>query len=186
MKIVISCSDPANGQLISVALCISFFLLKLGTFEKYYRLKISKSRFAALKIWRQQYLVIFSTNMLCTRLFLDSCSYQWISNSEFAKQFNDYLVDCTASLNYQDYNESGSLPNVEEYGVHHHLEPIDTSKSTISGDNFEILHQLNWFSKKSPLFCLIIAKYWQLLQSWPGRLSCWKFHVGKMPVMKWV
>ena len=82
-------------------------------------------------------------HMLRSRLFLDSCSYQWISNSEFAKQFDDYLVDCTASLNYQDYNESGSLPNVEEYGVHHHLEPIDTSKSTISGENFEILHQLN-------------------------------------------
>ena len=137
-------------------------------------------------MWRQQYLVILITSMLCTILFLDSCSYQWISNSEFAKQFDDYLVDCTASLNYQDYNESGSLPNVEEYVVHHHLETIDTSKSTISEDNFEILHQLNWLSKKSPLFYLIIAKYWQLLQSWPGRLSCWKFHVGKMPVMKWV
>ena len=116
MKIVISCSDPANGQLISVALCIFFFWLKLGKFEKYHRLKISKFRFAELKMWRQQYLVILTTNMLRSRLFLDFCSYQWISNySEFAKQFNDYLVDCTASLNYQDYNESGSLPNVEEY-----------------------------------------------------------------------
>ena len=47
--------------------------------------------------------------MLCTRLFLDSCSYQWISNSEFAEQFDDYVVDCTASLNYQIYNKSGSL-----------------------------------------------------------------------------
>ena len=47
---------------------------------------------------------------------------KWISNGKFAKQLNDKPVACTASLNYQNYNES--LPNVEEYAVHHNLEKI--------------------------------------------------------------
>ena len=47
---------------------------------------------------------------------------KWISNGKFAQQLNDKPVACTASLNYQNYNES--LPNVEEYAVHHNLEKI--------------------------------------------------------------
>ena len=47
---------------------------------------------------------------------------KWISNGKFAKQLNDKPVACIASLNSQNYNES--LPNVEEYAVHHNLEKI--------------------------------------------------------------
>ena len=59
---------------------------------------------------------------------------RWISSSDFADQFNNYLVDTDVLLEYPSYAVNDSPGEIEEYIVHYHLENIDTTKSTISED----------------------------------------------------
>lgn len=42
-------------------------------------------------------------------MFVDD---KWITDSDFEKQFNDYLADWNVILNYEDYIESESVPNL--------------------------------------------------------------------------